>query len=106
MTAPLAPRGRPVECAHCGKRFRPSKYGHRFCSRVCRHRGEREPHQHAPVDHEAVARLFDRSRDPSERVRPNDWFPPVSAEWAALFAHDTLEARRRWYAALIDLGRL
>jgi hypothetical protein len=51
----------------------------------------------------AVARLFDSSRDPDERVRADEWFlgPP---EFAALYAYDTVRQRRRWYRNLVAEG--
>jgi hypothetical protein len=99
MTEPLEPHGRTVEC-HCGVPFTPRKAGHVFHSAFCRHRGEREPHERRPVDQEQLERLFDESRDPGERVRPDEWHPGP-AEWLELDACDTLESRRRWYLNLM-----
>jgi len=49
-------------------------------------------------------RLFDPARDPGERVREDEWFYGGSAEFAALYTHDTVEDRRRWYRNLAALG--
>jgi hypothetical protein len=57
------------------------------------------------IDHEAVARLFDESRDPNERVKPDDWHPGPP-EWVELHLVETVAARRRWYQALEDDGEL
>jgi hypothetical protein len=57
------------------------------------------------VDHEAVARLFDESRDPNERVKPDDRHPGPP-EWVELHLVETVAARRRWYQALEDDGEL
>jgi hypothetical protein len=101
MTEPT--RASAVECLRCGKQFEPRKQGHVFCSTACRHRGERKPHERVPVDQAAVARLFDSSRYPDERVRADEWFlgPP---EFAALYAYDTVRQRRRWYRNLVAEG--
>jgi hypothetical protein len=75
-----------------------------FCSSFCRHRGERRARP-GPVDQEQLARLFDPSRDPNERVRDDDWHPtpetPEGLKWRELEAFDTVERRRWWYLALI-----
>jgi hypothetical protein len=101
MTEPT--RASAVECLHYGQRFQPRKQGHVFCSTACRHRGERRPHERVPVDRAAVARLFDSSRDPGARVREDEWFlgPP---EFAALYAYDTVEQRRRSFRNLVAEG--
>ena len=78
------------ECAHCGREFKPSKVGHRFCSVFCRHRGERKPHERVLVDTAAVERLFDESRDPSERCRDDDWYPASCAAFKHLDAAQTV----------------
>jgi hypothetical protein len=101
MTEPT--RAREVECLHCGKRFAPRKRGHVFCSTDCRHRGERKPHERALVDQAAVARLFDPSRDPDERVRKDEWFLG-EPEYAALYAYSTVRQRRNWYRNLVAEG--
>jgi hypothetical protein len=50
-----------------------------------------------------VARLFDQSRDPNERVRDDDWHPtpetPEGLKWLEL---ETVGVRRRWYLHLIE----
>jgi hypothetical protein len=100
-----------AECLHCGGEFTPRKFGHVFCSVGCRHSGERRPEERALVDPDAVARLFDQARDPSERVRDDDWLPEshkspeVRRLYAPLEACDTVETRRRWYLALAAAGR-
>jgi hypothetical protein len=95
-----------AECLHCGREFVPRKSGHVFCSVDCRHRGERQPHERDAVDQAAVVRLFDASRDPETRVLPDDWHPFPGSAWVELDAHDSVEQRRRWYRALVKLGRL
>jgi hypothetical protein len=101
MTEPT--RSRTVECLHCGKQFEPRKNGHVFCSVACRHKGERKPDERVVVDQAAVDRLFDPARDPDERVRDDEWFlgPP---EFAALYAHESVGKRRRWYRNLVAEG--
>jgi hypothetical protein len=108
MTAVNGKRPLEAECLRCGTVFTPRKYGHIYCSPQCRHRGERGPHDPPAVDPEQVDRLFDLARDPGERVRDDDWFHPLDAapEWKALYAHDTVEGRRRWYLTLVKEGRL
>jgi hypothetical protein len=64
-----------AECLHCGRKFQPRRRGHVFCSSFCRRRGERWDRP-TSADREQVARLFDPSRDPEERVRDDDWHPP------------------------------
>jgi hypothetical protein len=66
-------------------------------------KGRAKPHERVPVDQAAVARLFDSSRDPDERVRADEWFlgPP---EFAALYAYDTVKQRRRWFRNLVAEG--
>ena len=62
---------------------------------------------HAQVDYEQVKRLFDPDRDPEERVRGDDWFAgPSDPEWRALYAHETVGGRRRWYMNLMMSGEL
>jgi hypothetical protein len=97
-----------TECLHCRKPFQPRRRGHVFCSVWCRHQGERKPYDPPPVDQEVVDRLFDPFRDPNERVRPDDWFAPMDAPegWKALFAHETVGGRRRWFANLKALGEV
>jgi len=60
-----------------------------------------------PVNHDQIDRLFDESRDPEERVRPDDWHPnahiPEGAKCIELDAYDTLASRRRWYVNLVEL---
>jgi hypothetical protein len=59
------------------------------------------------IDPEQVKRLFDPSRDPEERVREDDWFAgPSDPEWRALYAEETVRARRRWYMNLWVEGKL
>jgi endogenous inhibitor of DNA gyrase (YacG/DUF329 family) len=82
-----------ANCARCGRPFVRHRRGHLCCSRRCRHRGVLG--RTATVDHEAVARLFDESRDPHEQVRADDWFPGP-AEWLELYLVDTVATRRRW----------
>ena len=43
-------------------------------------------------------RLFDSSRNPDERVGPDDWHP--GAKWQELDAGDTVGQRRRWFRSL------
>ena len=99
--------GRPgviiASCARCGRPFVRHRRGHLYCSRRCRHRGVLG--RTVTVDHEAVARLFDESRDPNERVRADDWHPGP-AEWVEIHLVDSVAARRRWYQALEDDGEL
>jgi hypothetical protein len=93
---------RHANCLRCGRRFVRHRRGHIFCSRRCRHRGAQRT---ATIDVEAVERLFDPDRDPAERVREDDWFPEsLDSGWRDLYAVDSVEARRRWYEALEDLG--
>jgi hypothetical protein len=102
---PSQPEG--AECLHCGRIFQPRRRGHVFCSTFCRHRGQRPLEERGEIDTEAVRKLFDPSRDPSERVREDDWFPgPSDAEWRALYAHETVAVRRRGYWNLMMDGRL
>jgi hypothetical protein len=49
-----------------------------------------------------VARLFDPSRDPKERVRDDDWHPTPDSGFHDLDAYQTVETRRRWYLNLIQ----
>jgi hypothetical protein len=100
VTEPLVPHGRTEECLHCGGEFTPRKAGHVFCSTFCRHRGERAPHEREPIDHEAIERLFDPSRDPDARCRDDDWYPDSCLEMKALDAGQTVRSRRRWYTNL------
>jgi hypothetical protein len=92
-----------AECLSCSREFEPRKFGHVFCSSVCRHRGERRPEEREPADPEQVARLFDEGRDPDEQVRPDDWHPAPS-EFDELDAGDTVAMRRRWYGNLLREG--
>jgi hypothetical protein len=98
MTEPT--RLETTECLHCGVEFVPRKAGHVFHSIECRHRGARRPEDRVPVDHEAVERLFDPRRDPSERVRRDDWHPDPNSGFFELELFDTVESRRRWYRNL------
>jgi len=106
VTEPLARHGRTAECLGCGVEFEPRKFGHVFCSAFCRHRGERAPHERGPVDHGAIARLFDESREPGERCRDDDWIAESCAAMKRLYAADTVAARRRWYTTLHLEGKL
>ena len=59
------------------------------------------------TDPEQVKRLFDPDRDPNERVREDDWFAGnPDPEWRALYAHETVGVRRRWYMNLWMDGEL
>jgi hypothetical protein len=71
-----------------------------FCRNLCRYRYRGESSKLQLADPEQIARLFDESRDPNERVREDDWFPTLG--WADLFLADTVEQRRRWYLALLE----
>jgi hypothetical protein len=48
--------------------------------------------------------LFDPSRDPSSRVRDDDWHPGPP-EMKPLEACDTVADRRRWYERLGQIRR-
>jgi hypothetical protein len=88
-------------CLHCGRLFPARRRGHVFCSSRCRYSGELPPHKRpSPEDHEQIERLFDPRRDPSERVREDDWNP--STEWQTLDRLDDLETRRCWYLSLLE----
>jgi hypothetical protein len=65
-----------ARCLRCGKDFQPRRGGHVFCSPECRHLGERKPYRRDLGDEDAIARLFDPTRDPDEPVRPDEWCPP------------------------------
>jgi hypothetical protein len=107
MTAVNGNRVYRAECLHCGTQFTPVKYGHRYCSSFCRHRGPRAPMDGEQVDHEQIARLFDPDRDPGERVRNDDWFTPADRpDLRELYSWETVAARRRWYLALVADGRV
>jgi hypothetical protein len=95
-------------CLQCNKVFQPRRGGHVFCSVRCRHLGERKPHDPPPVDQDQIDRLFDPRRDPSERVREDDWFAPADAapEWRELFEGDTVAKRRQWFETLKELGQV
>jgi hypothetical protein len=96
-----------AECARCGREFVQRRSDHRFCTPECRKLGEWKPGDRPPVDHAQIARLFDESRDPGERVRRDDWFPaPADSGWVELYLCETVETRRRWYLRLVELGRL
>jgi hypothetical protein len=82
----------------------PRKFGHVFCSSVCRHRGERRPEERDLADPGQVALLFDEGRDPDERVGPDDWHAAPQSEFAGLDAGDTVAGRRRWYRNLLREG--
>jgi hypothetical protein len=58
-----------------------------------------------PPDQDAVTRLFDEARAPEEIVRADDWHP-TGGGFAELDLCDTIAARRRWYLALAESGRL
>jgi hypothetical protein len=94
-----------AECARCGGEFVQRRSDHRFCSRECRHLGERRVGE-PDVDRGAVDRLFAEDRDPSEPVRLDDWYPGAGTEdgdaFAALDVHHTVAQRRRWYLHLRD----
>ena len=53
-------------------------------------------------DREQIARLFDPSRDPEDRVRDDDWHPEPDSSWAKLDLCKTIGSRRRWYLALLE----
>jgi hypothetical protein len=106
VTERQQPLGTVAECLHCGVGFVPRNASHVFHSAECRHRGERQPHEREPVDHEQIARLFDEVRDPDEKVRPDDWHPNPDPEWQALDAWDTVGRRRRWYEELTLRGKV
>src|SRR5215212_5369195 len=105
MTEPLAPHGVTAECLSCGREFEPRKFGHVFCSSFCRHRGERRPDERTSVDHGAIERLFDESRDLGERCRDDDWFPESCAAMRELYSCDTVATRRNWYGNLPAANR-
>ena len=92
-----------ASCARCGREFIQRRSEHRFCSAGCRHQGQREPYNPPPVKPEQVTRLFD-AREPSERVRADDWHPAPLSGFVELDACDTLERRRRWFQELRDRG--
>jgi hypothetical protein len=93
---------RHADCIRCRRRFVQHRRGHVFCSRRCRDRGPR-----TAIDVEAVERLFDPDRDPTERVREDDWFPEsLDSGWRDIYAVDTVRARRNWFEALEDDGKL
>lgn len=100
----MRPPSDDIPCAQCGAPFVPSKRGHRFCKPECRHQGEREPGDRPPADREQVRRLFDESRDPDERVRPDDW--TATPQFVHLDTFDSLRKRRGWYTGLKDRGML
>lgn len=50
----------------------------------CRHRGELRPEDRLATDRDQLARLFDESRDPAERVRDDDWHPFSDPVWREL----------------------
>jgi hypothetical protein len=102
--APVKPEDGMAECLHCGSEFRPRRRGHVFCSSFCRHRGERWDRP-GPADREQIARLFDPSRDPNERVRDDDWHPSPGP-WQELDWCQTVGTRRRWYRNLLEAGDL
>jgi hypothetical protein len=60
------------------------------------------PFGETPYDPLVVEALFDPSRDPAERVKPDDWFSPAdaSADVRALYANETVGGRRQWYLNL------
>ena len=95
---------RHADCIRCRRRFVQRRRGHVFCSRRCRDRGAR-----TAIDVEAVERLFDPDRDPTEQVREDDWFPEhldSDSGVQDLYAYETVAARRRWYEALEDSGQI
>jgi hypothetical protein len=96
-----------ANCLHCGKKFVPRRAGHLYHSRECRYAARDDP-ERRPVDRTLVERLFDKGRDPSERVREDDWHPAVgfenAEEWKELDWQDTVESRRRWYLTLREEG--
>jgi hypothetical protein len=90
-------------CPNCGRDFQPRKSDHIYCTTACRYAfGKRlTVVGFEQQDPEAVERLFDPSRDPNERVRPDDWFcAPAEDGWKELYAHETVEMRRRWFRNL------
>jgi hypothetical protein len=94
-----------ARCLNCRREFEPRKRGHVFCKPECRHRGVRKPDA-PPTDWEAIERLFDENRDPSERVRGDDWHPTPEPVWHELDRVQTVEQRRRWCLELVDDGQL
>jgi hypothetical protein len=95
-----------AECAHCHGEFVRRRSDHRFCCPEHRKLGERKPGAPALPDREQIARLFDKTRDPDERVRADDWHPSGDPRWHELDAWDTVGRRRHWYEELALLGRL
>jgi len=93
-------------CLHCGSDFVPRKRGHVFCSVGCRHGGARQPEERAKDDPEQVARLFDPSRDPKERVCRDDRYQDPAHGRFELDLPGTVVQRRRWYLAVRELGLL
>jgi hypothetical protein len=105
MTERQVPHGGTAPCLSCGVSFVPRKFGHVFCSSFCRHRGERVPDvDRASANPEQLAHLSDQSRDPDERVRPDDWHPTPPSEFAELDVGDTIATRRRWHGNLLKEG--
>jgi hypothetical protein len=66
-----------ADCLSCDREFTPRKLGHVYCSSGCRYAG---PGQRVNRHSEAVKRLFDAERDPSEQVRAELMTPPVDRE--------------------------
>jgi hypothetical protein len=98
----MSARPATAECLSCGKVFRPRRRGHIFCSKFCRHRGEKPPEERIALDSEQVRRLFDPDRDPEARVRDDDWHPAPDSPMHDLDAVHTVADRRRWYLALLE----
>jgi len=102
------------KCARCGREFERRRKGHIYCSRECRYAGERAEQAIEIADPAAVDRLFDPARDPSERVRDDDWYShdPDDTDdemWEYLRdldRNDTVAQRRRWYLALRREGSI
>ena len=94
-----------AKCLNCRREFEPRKRGHVFCKPACRYQGVRKPGK-PEADWDAIERLFDEGRDPSERVREDDWHPSPGNGCHKLDLVDTLEVRRRWCLTLLDEGQL
>jgi hypothetical protein len=92
-------------CLHCGIMFEPRHSGHLFHSSKCRHKGELDPAQRQAASSDAVDRLFAADRDPTERVREDDWHPSPGTPFHRLDAVDTVQVRRRWFTRLGEIRR-
>jgi DNA-directed RNA polymerase subunit RPC12/RpoP len=113
IRARLAEMGRgssrvTARCARCGREFEPTRKGHIYCSRECRHASKQRERAVEHADPAAIDRLFDTMRDPAERVRPDDWYIAQPASWPddvweamkALDENDTVAQRRRWFLCM------